>query len=54
MQHRVLTNLHHDGEKFSPGDLVELTPGEAAPLIAQRVVELEHLPFSKPATSQAG
>ena len=33
----VISRLDHDGESFAPGDTVELTQAQAAPLLGQAV-----------------
>ena len=40
-QYLVLSNLHHDGEPYAPGDTIALDPISAKPLLDAGVVKPE-------------
>lgn len=45
MKYRVTTPIKHDGKKFYPGDILELSSKQADPLLDAEAIEAEHKPF---------
>lgn len=47
MEYKVTGNIQHDGQAFTDGDTIELTPEQAAPLIEVGVLENPNAPEDK-------
>lgn len=47
MQYRTLENIRRDGRDIAPGELIDLTSAEAAPLLASGAIEPVHKRFAR-------
>lgn len=53
MKYKALTNVHHDNDKYAPGDEIELADAEAAPLLEVKAIAPSVKPFGKPVEKTA-
>ncbi len=47
MRFKAIGNVHHNNIKYRPGEEIELTEVEAAPLLKVKAIEPYAKPFSK-------
>jgi hypothetical protein len=50
MQYKIISPVNSNNRRFEPGELIDLTDRDAAPLLHVGAIEEARLPYQQPAT----